>query len=235
MKDKINPKKIFDQQATSYGSWFKKSLGTEYVDRLEKKTILKILKSLDQQQLKILELGIGKGRITKYLLKKLSIEKYFGVDLSAKITKDLKKVPQIKIIIDDASKFELKEKVDAILSIRQIKYNQNYLRQLEKMHGCLRKKGLILIEFPSLFSVSGLRGIFLENKAVLFDPFKLKRELKRVGFKSFSIEALRFLPDSCYQTANSPWRLKTITKMEAIFKKLLPFWLGKSIMITAFS
>jgi trans-aconitate methyltransferase len=233
-KNQINPKKIFDEKAASYGSWFKRSAGTEYVDQLEKETILKILKSLGPQELKIAELGVGKGRMAKYLMKNLPVKKYFGIDLSAKMTKNLEKIPGVKIIIDDASKFRLKEKVDVVLSIRQIKYNQNYLAQLKRARSCLKKNGLMIIEFPSLFSVSLLRRLLMKDTPILFNPFKLKRQLKGVGFKNVFLEGLRFLPDNCYQSAHCSSGLKIITGLENLFKTILPSWLGKSIIMTAF-
>lgn len=232
-KNKSSLQKDFDKRASNYGAWFKKSLGTKHVDRVEKEAVLKILKSLGGQKIKIAELGIGKGRLAKYLLKNMTVEKYFGIDISPKMTQGLRKMKKMKIIIADASKAKFKEKVDVVLSIRQIKYNQRFLKQLTNSRRQLKSKGLLVIEFPSLFSVSFLRGLFLKNRAVLFNPFKLKKQLKRLGFKNISMDALQFLPDNIYEVVNNSFNLKLLRTLKNLLKKTLPCLLGKSIILTA--
>ena len=225
----------FDARAKTYGAWFEKSLGTKYLDRMEKETLLEILKPLKGKGIKLAEIGPGKGRLADYLIKHLSIKKYTAAEISPKMVDELKKrkIPRLEIIQTDGSKFHIKEKVDAVISVRQIKYNNEYVEQLERMRVSLKRGGVAIIEFPSCFSISGLRKLIIGGEEVLFNPFKLKGQLRKAGFVNISMRALRFLPDNSYVRSNNKVVLSLIKLSERFLGLALPYWFGKSIVSIA--
>lgn len=231
-------KKDFNSRAISYGSWFESSLGTKYVDKLEKKKVKNLLnKFFDQKDTSIIvaEIGAGNGRLAKYLLENLNIKAYYAVDFSEKMVEELKKleIPQLKPMLSDGTNFKTKKRPDAILSIRQIKYNKNYRKQIENMSRLIKKNGIVIIEFPSRYSVSGIRSFFTKDNDVLFEPKKLKKILKRAGFKNYQMEALRYLPDNISVLAKGGFGLFLMKKLEGMLSLILPTYFAKSILLIA--
>ena len=225
----------FDARAKTYGAWFEKSLGTKYLDRMEKETLLEILKPLKGKGIKLAEIGTGKGRIAKYLIEKMSIDAYYGVELSPKMAKEIKKknLKGLKVIVADGSSYKLKEKVNVAISIRQIKYNQDYGKQLQSMRDSLKKGGIIIIEFPSIFSIAGVRNMILKGEDVLLNPFKLNKKLTQLGFTDQKTNTIRYLADNFYFWVNNEKSLKLLIIVEKILAMLLPYWLGRSIIVSA--
>ena len=225
----------FDARAKTYGAWFEKSLGTKYLDKLEKNALLDALKTLKRKRVKIAEIGPGRGRIARYLIEKMNIDAYYGVELSPKMAEDLKKqnLKRLKVIAADGSSYRLREKVNVAISIRQIKYNQDYGKQLQSMRNSLKKGGIIIIEFPSVFSIAGVRNMILKGEDVLFNPFKLNKELTKLGFTNLKTKSIRYLADNFYVWAVNETHLKLLVLVEKFLKILLPYWLGRSIIISA--
>lgn len=224
----------FNKKIKTYGEWFQKSLGTKFIDKSEKNILLIILKSLNKNNIKIAEIGPGKGRIAQYLLQNLSISSYWGIELSPLMAKELSKqrINKLKIKVADGSEFQLKEKVDAIISIRQIKYNHKYKDQLGAMYKCLKKDGIAIVEFPSSFSVSKIRNLFFGVNNGLFNPFKFRKTTEKIGFDVTSMTALRFLPDNVYIVTNNRFLLQFLIMFEDLLCRFLPYYFGKSIILT---
>lgn len=225
----------FDARSKTYGAWFEKSLGTKYLDRLEKETLLEILKPLKRKGIKIAEIGPGRGRIAKYLTKKMSVDTYYAVEIAPKMAKELKKknLKGLKVIAADGSSYKLKEKVNVAISIRQIKYNQDYGKQLQSMRDSLKKGGIIIIEFPSIFSIAGVRKMILKGEDVLLNPFKLNKKLTQLGFTDQKTNTIRYLADNFYVWVNNEVLLNLLILVEKFLKLLLPYWLGRSIIVSA--
>ena len=135
-------------------------------------------KALDYiQSGKALDLGVGNGRNTIYLLSK-SFE-VTGVDISKEGMKVLKeRVPdnsKLTLKVSDVSQFETKEKFDLVLAVGLLHFlNTKYVNSLiGKMKGWTKQGGLNVIavrmvqnfrqDLPHVFEHNELKG-FYENK-----------------------------------------------------------------------
>jgi glycosyltransferase involved in cell wall biosynthesis/SAM-dependent methyltransferase len=221
----------FDRRAATYGSWFKQSQGTKYVNKLEKQTILKLLPA---SPVSLAEYGVGRGRLAKFLIQHHPITAYYGLDISPQMLQSLKKLllPNLHPVLLPQSP---KNPVDLILSFRQIKYNPHYSAQLEQMAKLLKPRGRVIIEFPSLFSLAFFGQALSSQKGLthLINPFKLSHQLKKLGLGRAKLIPLRFLPDNLYLAANSPGFLNLIIKLENTLSHVLPPIFAKSLIITA--
>ncbi|OGV91420.1 hypothetical protein A2783_02645 [Microgenomates group bacterium RIFCSPHIGHO2_01_FULL_45_11] len=236
IKKQLSVAEYFDRRAPTYGSWFKQSLGNRTVDNLEKEAVLRLLMPPSgKKKLTILEIGVGRGRIARYLLNNLPIESYMGVDISRRMIRTLKKekIKGLKLIWYKGERLPLKRRMDSVISIRQIKYNQNLANQLLLMKKNLIKNGILIIEFPSCYSVSGIRNLFIKSSGVLVDPFRLKKAVKELGFTAIIMEPLRYLPDNVYALTNGKTMLTVVLILEKWLRKILPYWLAKSILLKA--
>jgi len=221
----------FDLSAKTYGSWFTRSLGAKHVNTLEKHALLNLIPN---SLLTLAEYGIGRGRLARHLIKHRPIKTYYGLDISPKMLKYLKRLhlsPLKPLLLPQLPP----KPVDLILSFRQIKYNHPYLPQLKQMTKLLKPNGQLIIELPGSFSVAFFGQLLSSKKHLtnLINPLKLSRQLKKLKFSNIKLIPLRFLPDNLYLATNSKPKLNLLIKIEAVLAKLLPPIFAKSLIIKA--
>lgn len=109
----------------------------------------KILSKLNLKNKEILDVGIGTGRTTNYLIKQST--KYIGIDYSPEMIKSAKKkFPKINLHVEDIRKIKYKNKFDfAFFSYNGIDYLKNKERHhaFLKLHASLKKTDIFCILF----------------------------------------------------------------------------------------
>lgn len=113
-------------------------------------TIAECVAKDTKEELKILELGVGKGGTVVTFLKKYPRCKYFGLDSSEeavlKCKKILKENSDVKIEIANFSEYETEEKFDVIVAALSIHHleKENKQKLLNKIKNWLKKDGIFI-------------------------------------------------------------------------------------------
>ncbi|OYT53474.1 MAG: hypothetical protein B6U72_05850 [Candidatus Altiarchaeales archaeon ex4484_2] len=170
----------------------------KFVDYLEKKTVINILKQHSNDIETILDLPCGTGRITKVLIE--SGFKVVDADISRDMINVSKKgieVGKINSVVCDAEALPFRDNsFDCIVSIRFTGHVPPQLRVgiLNEMRRVTKK--WIVISYYNPYSVKGfLRGIMTMirgNKGAWYPitPSNLKEELKRANLSLIDVKPI---------------------------------------------
>lgn len=226
-------KKIFSSKSKTYGSWFELSHGTRHISNREKLALQQLISNHAHKS--ITELGCGNGRIATYLNTTLSFSTYNAVDISPKMISEIKhkKIKGLKTIVSDANTYKISPKADVTISIRQIKYNQQFEKQIHQMAENTKRGGIILLDIPGGVSVSALRNHFLVNNERIVSKRELEKVIYDAGFEDITYHPQQYLPDWVYMKVNSDTTLQICIKIETLLKKLFPPDMAKSIFMVA--
>jgi ubiquinone/menaquinone biosynthesis C-methylase UbiE len=220
--------KLFDQLADRYEEGFKWSLGSMYVDQLEKKLLLNNLRNYITGAL-LLDLGVGFGRLSKEFLK-LGAE-VIGVDVSFTMCKKAKlnlSSPNFHVVQASLEYLPIRNKhINIVNCFRTLKYT-NYLAVLNEVNRVLRDEGILSVEiqnklWPFLLLKKFNRGK-LKNQIqiTLFIPSYFLRELRAMSYKLLNCTELTILPYHLYYKVKKRSILKVIILLENLLSKLLP-------------
>lgn len=134
----------------------------------------KILSKLNLKNKEILDVGIGTGRTTNYLIKQST--KYIGIDYSPEMIKSAKKkFPKINLHVEDIRKIKYKNKFDfAFFSYNGIDYLKNKERHhaFLKLHASLKKNGYFLYSFHNYDGYNSKKPLFQNNSRNIFLKIK---------------------------------------------------------------
>lgn len=243
-----NLQEFFDQEANQYENiHYLKTQGARLVDKKEKELVLDWLKKyLPPQTEKVLDLGCGSGRWSKFILDNFDNVSITGLDLSSKMLKLAAAKIQnhrFQTFLSSTEKQEFPENsFDCLLNIRALKYSGDYGTALKKSFNILKPGGLLILEVPyanplavilkmlSFFlrSKQGFLGYF--RKITLFSQKKIIQSLEQAHFEILEKKFLFKWPSTLYANTDSEKRIKLYQNLE----KLLPSGLfGRSLFIVA--
>lgn len=252
---KENIVNLFNEEAGTYEeSMYKKSLGAQYIDEIEKDTVMKIFsrETLSPENCVLLDLGIGPGRWSREFLK-LGMN-VLGSDISfnmcEKARENLNFEKRFKVLTADMQILPYKEgSFDFINNIRAFKYVQDYQSCLKEMYRVLKHKGKLILEVPNLsifvflpyFMAHIVRRITSRIKIMnylslitIFRRKKIERSLLKANFQIKKIIPLFVIPATVYIKADTNFRLNFLKKIENIFFRILPQdWIARSFVILA--
>lgn len=183
---------------------------------------------------KILDIGVGTGRILENLLKNTpNYSEIYGIDLVNEMVsfckqkyKNSKKIKLIKVCDISKENINIQESFDFITAIRVLKYNKNWQEILKKIFNKLNKNGLLIFCMPNHNSINR----FVKHKIPTYRSTsgELKQILKKVGYKTIEIKSFSKLPDILYDYLFPNCYL--YAKIIIIFEKLFEFMLGKTFL-----
>lgn len=183
---------------------------------------------------KILDIGVGTGRILDNLAKNTSNNtEIYGIDLAEEMVsfcrqkyKKNKKVKLIKTCDISKENINVGNKFDFITAIRVLKYNKNWQEVLKKIYKKLNKRGVLIFTMPNYNSINR----FVKHKIPTYRTTvnELKNVLRNTGYEILAIKSFSKLPDILYDYLfpNSYLFAKTIIFLE----KALELMLGKTLM-----
>ena len=176
---------------------------------------------------KILDIGIGNGRILEHLLCNTeSNVEIFGLDISDNMVNicqkrfsDERKIKKIDVC--DISKVNIcfDEKFNFITAIRILKYNKNWKRILYKVHKRLDNNGIFVFTVLNNQSLN----IFSKYNIPIYRTNKrdLKKTLRGVGFEILEIKTFTRIPDIFYELANDNiFYVRLLIKLEQVLEYL---------------
>jgi 2-polyprenyl-3-methyl-5-hydroxy-6-metoxy-1,4-benzoquinol methylase len=148
----------------------------------ELKTLLDELISLLPKNAKILDLGCGSGRDSKYLSQKKAT--VTGIDFSQKLLDIAKKTaPKAKFLLIDVTKDDLgKDEYDGILANASLLHltQGDLIKVLVKLKTTLKKNGTIFARFISGHGEHLINKIYQTGEHSLFFTFYSKKTLNDI-------------------------------------------------------
>jgi SAM-dependent methyltransferase len=209
------------------------SLAKQDIDNFERAQVnnwLEKFVSTKEQPLKILELGVGPGRIAKEILMH-NIE-YYGADISNEMIESFKgrigenvKIKQL-VVSDISSENPFENiKFDCIVAMRMLYYSKNWPAIIEKLGQKLENNGTIIFCMPNKNSTAIL-GKLLKSDIVGYYTFEkeLRGYLKKSGFDKIKIIGYARVPDVVYDVCTN----KIFSLILIYFEKITRLFLGNN-------
>lgn len=182
---------------------------------------------------KLLDFGIGTGRIIDYLINNSSKNASItGLDVSEKMVcfcrDKFRKVRKVKkLAVCDISKEKIdSDNVDFITAIRVLKYNKNWATIVKKVSSKLKRNGVFVFTMPNYNSIN--RFVHHTIPVYRSTAQELRNVCKAVGFEVLEIRSVSKIPDVFY--GNKFKNNKLYVKVLIAIEKLLEFILGKVIL-----
>lgn len=182
---------------------------------------------------KLLDFGIGTGRIIDYLINNSSKNASIaGFDVSEKMVyfcrDKFRKVRKVKkLAVCDISKEKIdSDKVDFITAIRMLKYNKNWYLIVKDIYNTLNHNGIAIITMPNNNSIN--RFVHHTIPVYRSTAQELRNVCKAVGFEVLEIRSVSKIPDVFY--GNKFKNNKLYVKVLIVMERLLEFILGKVIL-----
>jgi len=220
MKSKISS--YFDKFSKNYENFaFKQSLGTNYLNRIERDFILESV--LVRKGQKVLDIGVGTGRNAALLLDKGAIVE--GIDISKRMMSEAKKKlknERVNFTLADASKrIPFKNNTfDHVICIRVLKYMPLWKNLINEVSRVLKKDGTFSFDIANLYSVAYF-GLKTANYS-LFRYKEVKKTLEARGFKIIKVKSGSRLPFPLYKKINNKIIFIFLMFSERILNKVLP-------------
>jgi len=183
-----------------------------------------------KENMVVLDIGIGNGRILDYHVKSGYAKEIYGIDISEEMVKisqnRFKNNEHVRnLAVCDISREALPfhTKFDFITSIRVLKYNKNWTDIVNKCVAQLNPGGIFLFTMPNKYSIN-----FFSRYHIPYYLTK-KSELVMVAEKNdtavLNIKSLTRIPDFLYELTNN-FIYVTFLKLLELFLETL---LGKTL------
>jgi SAM-dependent methyltransferase len=208
------------------------SLAKRDVDNFERSFANKCLEKITsvEKPIKLLELGVGPGRIAREALKH-NIE-YYGVDISKEMIEAFKrkigenaKIKQLAVSdISSENPFE-NIKFDCIIAMRMLYYSKNWPDIIEKLGQKMENDGTIIFSMLNKNSTAILGKLLRSDIVGYYTTEKeLRGYLKKSGFDKIKIIGYARMPDVVYDACTN----KVFSSMLIYFEKIIRLFLGNN-------
>lgn len=193
--------------------------------------------------LKILDVGVGNGRILENLIKfsppKAEI---FGIDISKEMVKicqkkfrDNKKIKKISICDLSTEELPFKDNFDFVTMVRVLKYNKNWPKMIEKIYDKLMPGGIFIFTMPNKISISFFSSDTFSEKniPILYSSeAELKKILINTGLKLIEFQAFSKMPNFLYHISQNKFYIKSLLFAEKTLETIFGnSFLGRELFI----
>lgn len=194
-----------------------------YLSRQETDFINRFL--LPQKPRKILDIGIGNGRILANYLKFARKSKIYGIDISESMVDVCKKrfsrdsgIAELAVCDFSKEKLPFLGKFDFVSSIRVIKYNKNWREMIGKIARLLKKEGEAVFDMPNKYSLN----IFSFSDIAFFRSTKDELEdiCQRYNLEILEMRSFTRIPDVFYSLAKRRMWAGLIIGTETLLAKI---------------
>lgn len=208
-------KETFNYQTKRWGIKPIKNLITDF-QGLELVFFDNDLRSLNNKNISVLDLGCGGGNIDGYLKNKYPLWKITGVDISSNSLKIAKKTfPNISFLESSADNLPLKtESIDLVVSFDTLEHFSNLEKVLDETKRVLKKNGFLYVaiplekQFPTIYWLMyklGWRG--KKEFAGHVNFFNNQEFIKFVSKKGFKLISYHFSNHLLFSLADIPYYL----------------------------
>lgn len=246
--------RVFNRESKTYeSSFYQDTLGARYVDTNEKDLVLHKLEEyglLERYEVRLLDIGMGGGRWSRFLLSNNENADVIGLDFSNEmVTNAVKSLAnfgdRFKAIVGSMEEMPFDDCFfDVAICFRSFKYVRNPEDTLKEISRVLKDNALLILEAPNPNGIAvifawasrivgrrtdkGLTGYF--SRITMIPPKKLLRMLERASLHVDSYCYLLAVPSTVLTKTNNLWMLKILKSFDRIASNRL---FGRSIIIAA--
>ena len=201
----------------------------ELIKTKEKELINDII--LKKKPKKVLDIGVGNGRILEILNENKNISEIYGIDLSKEMIvfckekfKNQSKVKELKQCDISSERIPFNEKFDMITSIRVLKYNKNWKEIIGKINNSLDKDGVFIFTMLNANSITRFSKYPIPLYRTTFK--ELKEVLRKNNFSILKMQTFSRIPDYFYDVYNT----KSWCKFLKYSEKMIELFLGRKLL-----
>ena len=216
----MNVQKYYDSLGSNYLRTFK-SKGMQLLSEQEISFVKSCLP--DRSDSKILEIGVGPGRIAKHID---IFKEYCGIDISPKMieycNKRYSSKNKIFKVHDVSNEIPFKDSYfDFVYAIRVLKYTKDWRKVIREISRITKKGGIICITIPNQRSINRFSTKFTlkYNRTYKKELIKI---LKINKFKIITFISISKLPDLFYNLSEKRSYLSMLFRLEQFLKILFP-------------
>lgn len=175
---------------------------------------------------RLLDIGIGTGRIITGYLNDPCVQEIYGIDIADSMVKfcrakfsNEKRVKGIDVCNISKADIPFTGKYDFISAIRVLKYNCNWREIIQKTSKRLERNGIFV------FTIANKRAFsrFTRPETPVFSATKKEIELlcRESNLELTAIRGFSKLPDMFYDLSNNKFFVKSLLAMESLLGKFL--------------
>ncbi|MFA4942598.1 MAG: methyltransferase domain-containing protein [Patescibacteria group bacterium] len=226
IEKKENWKNYWDDCGKKYSEGWKNGLLSE-LSKKENDFIQKYFKQSLKK--KVLDIGVGNGRILNNYILIDGAEEIYGLDYAESMIDFCKnkfhnenKVKGLKRCDVSMEEIPFDFGFDFISAVRVLKYSSNWMEILKKISKKLNDNGLFVFTMPNKHSITSLNKYFLTNetKQNRTTIKELRDVLGMIGFDIIEITSFTKLPDIFYQLSKNKYYAKLILFIEKLLEIL---------------
>ncbi len=233
-------KKYWDDCNADYSRVWQ-SRGRQEMSKQELGLIDRYLKILTPE--KILDVGVGNGRILDNLIKFSSKRaEIFGIDVSEQMVSICKKrfrnEHKIKqIIVCDLSQenISFKTTFDFVTMIRVLKYNKEWKKMIKRVYEKLNSGGVYIFTMPNKISISGFSGDTFsdQNIPIIYSSYReIKKVLITAGFKRIAFRDFSKMPNFLYHICQNGLYIRFLLFIEKALRVIFGrSFLGRELFV----
>ena len=188
---------------------------------------------------RVLDIGVGTGRIIMTYLNDPYIQEIYGIDAAGSMVKtcqdkfnDEKRVRGIEVCNISKEDIPFLKEYDFISAVRILKYNCNWKEIIQKTSKRLKKNGVFV------FTIVNKRAFsrFTRPETPIFSTTKKEIELfgRKCGLEPIAITSFSKLPDIFYDISNNKFYVKFLLAIENLLEMFLgDILFGREFFISA--
>jgi 2-polyprenyl-3-methyl-5-hydroxy-6-metoxy-1,4-benzoquinol methylase len=154
---------------------------------------------------RVLDIGVGTGRILEGLLETPASEIY-GVDVASSMVdlcrnkfQDEQRIKRLEVVDLSKERIPYKEKFDLITAVRVLKYNQNWKEIVESLLQALSPGGVLVFSMPNMQSFNRFSRYSIAYYKTT--PSELRTLANRQSAELVDLAGFTRIPDTAYDIA----------------------------------
>lgn len=212
----------------SWKSEAKKRLSRLEIDFVHQAVELAAKNNLEHQPLRVLEIGVGTGRIAETILNN-NIE-YYGTDISQTMvdycTSKFSNNAKVRCLLVHDILYPVPRdfgSFDVVIAMRVLAYSKAWQEELANIHQAMNVGGYLVFSFPNRYSSIKITRFVFKGATPTHDlSYKeLTDGLRKIGFHDFEIIGFARLFDLLYDWCNSKFSTNILYAIENILRFIL--------------
>jgi ubiquinone/menaquinone biosynthesis C-methylase UbiE len=221
------------------------SLGSKYDDvwkspgklLISSRELKYIEDSFIMSSARVLDVGIGTGRITGHMSSIFPNSKFYGIDISPEMIKYTQKKFSTaknvkKLAVCDVSRTDLpyRGKFDVITAIRIFKYSENWKDIILGLSNKLKPEGTMIFTMPNKRSINRFAKYDIKYERTTIS--ELKKLAHKASLEIIDIRTFSRIPDAFYELSSNSTYNNILIRLETIGNILGPAFLGRILFIS---
>lgn len=173
---------------------------------------------------KILDIGIGTGRILDFILSNSHAEDVYGVDLSEEMLEQCRaklssaRLRALEVVDISSEELPFEERFDFVTAVRVLPYCRNWREVVPKVAADLSPGGILVFSMPNRRSINRITPCPIPVERAT--KTEIEQLVKDSGLQLLDIETFTRLPDVFYDMSRTEVSSRVLLAVETLLRKL---------------